>query len=69
MVVDVQDPSAQLQQPPPALDQVQSKQPHHTNLISPQQLMVVVDNVPAPIPDTSKDEEFARALQEEEIVS
>ena len=30
---------------------------------------MVVDNVPAPIPDTSKDEEFARALQEEEIVS
>ena len=26
---------------------------------------MVVDNVPAPIPDTSKDEEFARALQEE----
>ena len=31
--------------------------------------MNVDDNVPAPIPDTSKDEEFARALQEEEIVS
>ena len=27
--------------------------------------MNVDDNVPAPIPDTSKDEEFARALQEE----
>ena len=69
MDVDAPAPSAQPRQPEePAPDQVFEITTQKPNLISPQQHMVV-DNVPAPIPDTSKDEEFARALQEEEIVS
>ena len=70
MDVDAPAPSAQPRQPEePAPDQVFEITTQKPNLISPQQHMVVDDNVPAPIADTSKDEEYARALQEEEIVS